>query len=425
MDLGIRSIEKIFTLTGIPEDFVPVSNLIIFPDEHVFYTFCYPHHIPQSEGYLYKFALDGSSWKRVSDGVAVLSEKIDTQLLLFFDAESKEFLLVKQEFSDKDNSVVSIHTVSYPLTPLLSRKSTLPGTIYITTAALLLLGAGFFLLRRRHHGKTVPVKQPQSQRRPHDPVPVTAEQQINAIYLLGDFAMYDRQGREIAFRLSSKIRQLFLLIFLHSCSSRKGISSEAITAILWPDKTVNQAKNIRAVTIKNLRDILADLDGIEMKKVNNMWTIRTDPALLFCDYTFILNSVPAELEDQSNEVTNRLLILLIRGDLLPTCSFRWLDTFRSDYEEHSIGTLSHFLSKAFSAQDHQKMLKITSAILNLDPFNEEVFAMELATLNRIGQHHHATQKYTLFVHEFEKAYGRKPQGLLNRPVGQTSKHSSP
>ena len=103
-----------------------------------------------------------------------------------------------------------------------------------------------------------------------DTVPQT-NAQTNAIYLLGNFQVIDKNGKDITVLFSSKVKQLFLIIFIHSVQKKQGISSSFIYGTLWPDKEQSNAKNLKGVTLNKLRKLLGDLDGISLVYQDNLY----------------------------------------------------------------------------------------------------------------------------------------------------------
>lgn len=47
---------------------------------------------------------------------------------------------------------------------------------------------------------------------------------------------------EIAYRFGPKIKQMFVLVLLHSYDGQEGISTNKLSAQLWPEKTTTSAK---------------------------------------------------------------------------------------------------------------------------------------------------------------------------------------
>lgn len=84
----------------------------------------------------------------------------------------------------------------------------------------------------------------------------------NSMYLFGDFSVFDRNGRNISYMFSLRIKQIFCLILRYSDAD--GISSRQLSDLIWPDKPKDKVKNSRGVAINHLRKILKELDGIEL-----------------------------------------------------------------------------------------------------------------------------------------------------------------
>lgn len=57
----------------------------------------------------------------------------------------------------------------------------------------------------------------------------------NAIYLWGTFAVLDRNGKDITYLFSPKLRTIFLYILLNSVSG-DGVLSSDMNELFWPEK---------------------------------------------------------------------------------------------------------------------------------------------------------------------------------------------
>ena len=92
------------------------------------------------------------------------------------------------------------------------------------------------------------------------------EQPRNRIQLFGTFSVLDREGEEIAPLFTPKIKQLFLLLLIHSSRGGKGISSNALTEQIWGGEASSKnSKSLRSVSILKLRKILERLDQVEIR----------------------------------------------------------------------------------------------------------------------------------------------------------------
>lgn len=130
------------------------------------------------------------------------------------------------------------------------------------------------------------------------------------MYLFGEFTIIDKKGRDITHLFSSKIKQLFLLTFLNGLGNKEGITSNYIYGLLWPEKELSSAKNLKGVTINRLRKILDDLEGIELVYTNSRYSIQLSETF-YCDYQQYLEQMnKIRQSDASQEVSQSLIGIL-------------------------------------------------------------------------------------------------------------------
>jgi len=98
------------------------------------------------------------------------------------------------------------------------------------------------------------------------------------------FTVYNRDGRDVTHLFSKKLKYIFLYILLNSIKEGEGVSSSSLNEIFWPDKEEDKAKNLKGVTISNLRKTLLELDGIRLVYDKGVFKIEIEDAICFCDY---------------------------------------------------------------------------------------------------------------------------------------------
>lgn len=405
IDADRRSVTRLFDVPAPGEDLIAADHLVMAPSENCFYAFCYDHNAPHTTGYLYRIGMDGKQWRRVSNGLELVSEKIESRNYLFHDPHCQELFCVVTEFVPGRGMHVSIHSLTYPPRALDDDPASASywGACLIGVGIMLLGGAVLFVIRRRRRAAgargAVDIADELLPAVARAPMP-------NTICLMGDFFVSDRQGRDITYRFSSKIRQLFLLILLHSDRSA-GISSGEISTTIWPEN--DHPKNIRGVTIKSLRDILADLEGIELLCQRHKWLIRIDASACHCDYCAVLSLTAKRLIDtiDDREAIGQWLDLLIRGPFLHANHYGWLDSFRFRFEEHAGALLMPLLEEAVRRKNHPVTIKAASCLLKIDPFNEEVLRMAIKAMTMAGRHEQARKQLNEFAEEYFKAYGKE------------------
>ena len=388
-----------FDIPGI--DFVPTPNLVVENGGKAFYTFCYDHNNARPQGALYRFDVEDMSCTCVSDTLGLVSEKIESKLALWYDEEYRRLILAVHDYSISGEVTVSLYTLDFPPAVCEEKIERSDCNLWWMWIAVFFIAGtlGWQYCRRRKSSGSQEVDSVLPEIVPDASV---ERKTSNAIYLIGDFRLYDRNGNDISYRLSNKLRQLFILVLLNSVGKRAGISSDEISAVIWPEKERENTGNIRRVSIKSIRDIIADLDDISLNQENSKWSFTFGPAL-YCDYCYLMAQKSATAKPDGAEVVS----CYMRGRFLNAYNQPWLDSYKLEYEEMSTVLLSGILSDALASESNQAVLKTTSAMLSLDPLNVDVFKIELHTLKKMGKSRQAELKFHLFADEYFKAYGTR------------------
>ncbi|MGN8072237.1 Kelch repeat-containing protein [Mucilaginibacter sp. 22184] len=410
VNLTNHTIKKCWEIKPNEEDFVPTNNLIIAKDGRYFYALCYPHEHPKTQLRLYKFSIKDGSYQVVSGTIPVTSERIESDINLFFNPVQDEFLCAIQEFTDPNRSTIRILALEFPPVSQQdyeqSQKAIAPASpvfkyVIFGLAAVLVIGLTIVLIKKR--------REEQAAREPlgeEDPGTVVInkkndEKRANAIYLLGEFTVYDKSSRDITYLFSPKIKQLFILLLLNSRNAT-GVVSKKISTILWPDKDVVKTKNIKGVTINHLRNIIADIEGIELTFLNDTYCFKLDDKL-FCDYFTVTGAL--EQINNSEAAVLQYFDLIARGGLLQYIPETWLDDIKLGYEETLMPVILPQVKKIYESGDFRKALDIARVVLNIDPFNDTALKYKLKALRRIKGIEYARKVYDEFTAEYEKSLG--------------------
>ncbi|MET3501904.1 two-component SAPR family response regulator [Mucilaginibacter rubeus] len=410
INLDKHSIKKLWEIKPDEEAFVPANNLIVSKDKQFFYVLCYPHERPKTSLRLYKFSIKDGSYQVVSGTIPVVSERIETDHNLFYNAKQDVFYCTTQEFETPSRSTIKIFALTAP--PVSqeafvvahqpkSKSFTLYRILGGASAFVLLCGiVMFFLRRRKDNDEPVTVKE---ERIAEQKIETEMGNKANAVYLLGEFTVYDKNKRDITYLFSPKIKQLFILILLNS-REKNGVVSKKISTTLWPDKDVVKTKNIRGVTINHLRNILSDIDGLELAFLNDTYSfISTED--FYCDYFVVREAL--KQTNVSEAVVFSYLDLVARGGLLQHIPEIWLDDFKQEYEEALMPAILPVIKKAYDAFDYKKALEIARIVLNIDPFNDIGIKFKLKALRRTKGIEHARKVYEEFSAEYEKSLGEE------------------
>jgi DNA-binding SARP family transcriptional activator len=406
VNLATHAIKKLWTIKPKEEAFVPANNLVPSKDGKYFYVLCYPHERPKTSLKLYKYSIKDGSYEVVSGEIPVTSERIETDVNLFFNSEANEFYCATQEFTSPVKSGIKIYSLAFPpvsyaayLKSKQAKSTTTSLYSYVAgLAAVLLVAGGAVVYLKRKKAKPAPDTADLNQ---DESALAVIGNKVNAVYLLGAFTVYDKNGKDITYLFSPKIKQLFILILLNS-RDKNGVTSRYISTTLWADKDVAKTKNIRGVTLNHLRSILADLEGIELAYVNDTYSFTVSDTF-FCDYFVVQTSLNNRQGAAASEVPH--FHLIARGGLLPAMADVWLDDFKEEYEEALMPALQPVIKNTYDVGQFKKALEISRLILNIDPFSDAGIKYKLKAIRRTRGIEHARRTYDDFIAEYKRSLG--------------------
>ena len=414
-----HTIKKCWNISPGKDVFVPANNLILSSDKKYFYVLCYPHEIARTTLRLYKFSVADGSYEVVGAPIPVNSMRIESDINLFHSTRTGEFFCTVQEFTDRQHSLIKIYSLSSPPVSVASYlAATRPSNgfpwrwLYILAAPLLVTAVTLTLWRRRRTPAApaqLPVETPAPAEAKAPLVPAVMPL-INAVYLLGEFAVYDKKGSDITHLFSPKIKQLFVLILLNS-REEKGITSKKISAKLWPDKDLASTKNIKGVTLNHLRSSISDLEGIGLVFQNDTYSFRLEENF-FCDYCL----VSTLLKDDPAAVLTHLNLVL-RGPLLTDMPDDLLDDQRSAYEQRLMEVLLPLMKKEYESGDLKLSLEIAKLILHLDIFNEEALKYQLKCFRKLKGIDYSRRVYDRWVQDYQRSLGTEYQTAFDSILG--------
>lgn len=276
----------------------------------------------------------------------------------------------------------------------------------IVLVSLLVLAILIWRKRRKKKG-TVPAQRPTPVSNVQNS---TGERPGRAEQLLcfGTLRIYDISGRDLAKKLSPKLKEIFTLILLYSQEQGKGISTNHLTELLWPGLTSQGAKNTRGTSIQNLRAVLASSSEIELAFVNKHWYMQIGDGCYF-DYGECQNHL--ELFQRENYEVSllekelpKVLSILQEGRLLASSSRSWLDPF---IEKFSNGIIEQCLrcSMELNMEKHADLLfRIAEVIYLYDELNEKALRLKLQVLVKQGKLSLAHTVHDNFAKLYRKLY---------------------
>lgn len=222
-----------------------------------------------------------------------------------------------------------------------------------------------------------------------------------AVYLFGHFTVLDKAGNDITRSFSPLLKELFLLLFLHSLPGKGGISSQKINEILWPGRSLKDAKNNRSVNIVKLKSLLDKTGAYTLVKENDKWIFHFDNPQMHVDLISYLQLLTPD--SMNNWHMHHVAEIVKRGTFLQETEYSWLDRFKGDMSAQAIPLLLHYLE--VHSMSPEQVISICDCILNFDSLCEEAVLFKCKALAALGQHASAKKIYTSFIAEYKSIYG--------------------
>ena len=395
---------------------VVARDMILTPDEKYIYALCYPEYLSDTYLQLYRLTVDDGTMKALGDSIPMRSEEIMTNANLYYNSLTHEYYCTTTEFDKKGHTVIRTYVLSAPPVSLDeirsygSRSSLEIRWLWIMAGIGVLLLAGGVLFVRKKRGKqrnavlesSSVLMSPPVGREPDKSVQgkeTLAKEDFesslvrpNAVYLFGPFTVIDRNGRDITHLFSSRLRQVFINILLHS--THNGVLSASLNEVFWPDKPDDKVKNLKGVTINQIRKNLAELDGVEL--VHDKGYFRLVFTDCYCDYFRFRTLKNAE------EVENELGILLMRGKFLDGMDAGMMDHFKQKVEEFLSSFLPLEIERLYQQHKYDAVIRFCNVLFRVDPVNELALAYGMHALKHTGSSQEAILQYSLFVREYRQ-----------------------
>jgi two-component SAPR family response regulator len=419
IDIKNKSSKKIGMLNALPEDYCFAHSLILAPDQKSFYALCFTRHKFYNWLKLIKGNLKSFDFDLVGDSIPYLFEDVRSNAELYYVKDEKKLVCSTSIFTENhDSTYIELFAIQFPPNLLQGRKTTyhverlankfIPVMITFILGGLILL----WLLRMiSKKAKNRPKEKivdhgEEEDTALHEPVipdikPGGNENISNSLFFFGGLQIFSREGTEISPLFSPLLKELFLLIFFHSQSERKGISTEMLTQMLWFDKNSSQAHNNLYVNISKLRHITERVEGLNLLKKDGYWKIEIQPDKLKVDYLKITKYI--QNGQIGAEQIHDFLVIVKKGSFLIWTNYEWLDKIKGELTNHILDLL--FAFEKSNKVEHDLVVKIADAIFIHDSLNEEALKLKYKALIAIGRHHLAKIALEKFKVEYFSLYG--------------------
>ena len=424
LNLNDLTLEKKWNIENVTENFIPMGSTTVPEQTPALYVLGFPPFLNGTYLKLYRISLEKPDYLAVSDTMHFYFDEERSKASLSFFNKTKEFFAVIKTPASGDSASYKIFTLNYP--PInrsmlsITFKTVLsnPGN-WITRViwmvgvfSLVFIYLLIFLLKKLHWAEESLEDDNRLNSLVNDKIPKRTENPVkrivelprqNAIYLFGEFRVYDNDGLEIRNRFTTKLRQLFLSILLLG-TDEKGITNEKLNSIHWTYHTPESAKNNRNVNVKKLRDLLANLKGIQIIHVDGSWILKFSKDV-FCDYQFLLKKIKGNFQPLTREEFEKIILILAQGIFVADERTPWLDPFNSHFLTSLLNYLFLLVDSFEKEKNPEAIYQIADIILKSDPLNEEAFKLKIEALIQLKNHNQAFFDYTYFTKGYEKMYG--------------------
>lgn len=249
--------------------------------------------------------------------------------------------------------------------------------------------------------------------------PTAFQEQINCF---GGLKVINSEGKDISLKFSPKIKQLFLLILLHSVGGRKGISSNKLSDCLWPGMSPQNAKNIRGTNIQNLKALLATCSGIKLVFQDKLWLLEF-AGDYFIDYAFVEEWLKEKDTADAEMLANKLpelLPFLKKGILFPNMSESWVDPYIGQMSNRIIEFGLNLFPLLPEGKHDALLLDVAEVISINDPLNEPSLRKKISILTRQGKLGIAHSVFDNFTKLYFELYQEKYPGDFKSMMGGES-----
>lgn len=401
VDYSTKRVRKLWKIPLSKTGLVTVRNMIQAESPDYFYTLCYPEYIPDTYLKLYRFSIKDGEYEILGDSIPFISERIESNANLYYNEQTHELFCTTQVFSPDGSSVIKIYSIASPPvakeyisaanTHGLGIKKWIPWIFILIILLLIILFPAFRMKRRADKGeKQLLEKSKDFEQAPTLPKP-------NSLYVFGEFKVMDSQNRDITHLFSPKVKQLFLYILFIGIENGEGVDSQEIHTTIWPDKTPENAKNLKGVALNQIRKILADMHGIQLVYKNGYFKFELDAQFYFDYLEFIGLTSNNIAELVAEQVIHQIASITTRGIFLKSVDFPPIVRIKQHLENKMRNIFMPALIESY--REHKYMLAIhLSRILNqIEENDEEAFHYEVEAYLKLGLTDTARKRYNEFV----------------------------
>lgn len=393
---------------------LPTSSMKITENDSCFYTLMFPSIKQNTYLRAVKGYINEAKLSIIGDSIPYKFYDIESFADLYYWKSENKLIALTSEKQEGEIYEVNLYSINYEpgsINDFDINEIDLPLSVklfYFLLGACLLIF--IYIIRKKVIKEKQLKSEKEFQNTKTDPEEISISDyeipRTNSILLFGGFQVYDMKGKEITYRFSPTLKELFLLILLNTVNGGKGISSKRIQEYLWPDKPENKAKNNRGVNIRKLRGILEDISGIEVLFDNNYWKINYSEDI-FCDLDYIQIQLQQIKETGNKENLSNIIQILKRGSMLIDIFPEWLDSFKDKTTGIIVSSLEEIINDPEA--DKNVNLAVSNVIFEFDQMNEAALKIKCSILSEQGKHSLAIETFEHYKKLYLKFYNEEYQ----------------
>jgi two-component SAPR family response regulator len=403
-----------FDLEFPDEDLVFGNSMIIDSENHYYYALSFSRFNVNNSLQLVRGNLNEPTIEQVADEIPYIHFDTKSYVDLYYFPTSG-YLVTYTGISDESgNTNIELHKLRFPpnSTPSSTDSKSLINAKNSVIVLMIVLAVVVYLAF--HYVKKKRVREMDNLS--HSVTSETEEwEQItnefglqevrsSAIHCFGGFRVFDATRTDITGEFTPLLKELYLLLLLHTVKDDKGISSEKLLEILWFDKSLESARNNRAVNIAKLRAVLEKVGNFEITHDTGYWKIICYDPEVYNDYCGFVQ-ITQSIKNPDKRDILKLIKIAGKGPFLGNVSYEWLDSFKSTTSDSIINSLIRFSDSLDIKKDAHLIIQMADCIFNFDSINEDAMILKCKSHHAMGSHSLPKSTYTKFKKEYKTLYG--------------------
>jgi DNA-binding SARP family transcriptional activator len=411
-----KSLFKKFEIPRLFDDMCVVNNFWIDNRTRNYYALVFEKNKFKGSLQLVKGNIDNPRVEFVGNSIPFNFQDIKSYSGLFYFSLQNKLFAYTSFVKDSLSTQIDIYSIGYPPNtsddnPFLVMKTRNNFPFIFIAIVIIIISAGLLFyvfrvkyLQTRSSRDNISINDLHKEKVDGNRVfGLEKDKTIYQLVLFGGFQVYNSNNEDITNKFSPLLKELFLLILLHTHKNNKGISSEKISEYLWFDKSEESARNNRAVNFAKLKAILADIGDFELTKKTGYWKVIYDNNNSKCDYDEFMQIIHNKVNLTKEDVI-RIVEITQKGPFLLNVNYEWLDHFKSDVSDKVVDALVTFAEKRDLKTDAKFIVRLADCIFNFDPVNEEAMILKCRAEHCLGKHSMAKTTYEKFINEYKLLY---------------------